>query len=70
MIPGTAEVTVDGVLRLGHEKEAAYLPIGCMNRLVSPNKTVSEQIEVKAADIPVKTTSPASTISTGVCDKS
>jgi GT2 family glycosyltransferase len=46
VVPGTAEGTVDGVLRLVHEKEAAYLPIGCMHRLVNPGKVPPKQIEV------------------------
>ncbi|TNC12002.1 mannose-1-phosphate guanylyltransferase/mannose-6-phosphate isomerase [Methylobacterium terricola] len=47
VVRGTAEVTVDGVVRLVHENEAAYLPIGCVHRLVNPGKIPLELIEVQ-----------------------
>ncbi|GJD50707.1 Alginate biosynthesis protein AlgA [Methylobacterium crusticola] len=47
VVRGTAEVTVDGVVRLVHENEAAYLPIGCIHRLVNPGKIPLELIEVQ-----------------------
>ncbi len=39
VVNGTAEVTVDDVVRLVHENEAAYLPIGCVHR--SPTRARS-----------------------------
>jgi len=47
VVRGTAEVTVDGVVRLVHENEAVYLPIGCVHRLVNPGKIPLELIEVQ-----------------------
>jgi mannose-1-phosphate guanylyltransferase/mannose-6-phosphate isomerase len=47
VVRGTAEVTVDGTVRLVHENEAAYLPIGCVHRLVNPGKIPLELIEVQ-----------------------
>ncbi|MCF4125823.1 mannose-1-phosphate guanylyltransferase/mannose-6-phosphate isomerase [Methylobacterium sp. SyP6R] len=47
VVRGTAEVTVDGVVRLVHENEAAYLPIGCVHRLANPGKIPLELIEVQ-----------------------
>jgi mannose-1-phosphate guanylyltransferase/mannose-6-phosphate isomerase len=47
VVRGTAEVTVDGVVRLVHENEAAYLPIGCVHRLANPGKIPLDLIEVQ-----------------------
>ncbi|AWN48500.1 mannose-1-phosphate guanylyltransferase/mannose-6-phosphate isomerase [Methylobacterium terrae] len=47
VVRGTAEVTVDGIVRLVHENEAAYLPIGCVHRLANPGKIPLELIEVQ-----------------------
>ncbi len=47
VVRGTAEVTVDGNVRLVHENEAAYLPIGCVHRLANPGKIPLELIEVQ-----------------------
>ena len=47
VVRGTAEVTVDGTVRLVHENEAAYLPIGCVHRLANPGKIPLELIEVQ-----------------------
>ncbi|AWN52740.1 mannose-1-phosphate guanylyltransferase/mannose-6-phosphate isomerase [Methylobacterium sp. 17Sr1-1] len=47
VVRGTAEVTADGVVRLVHENEAAYLPIGCVHRLANPGKISLELIEVQ-----------------------
>jgi mannose-1-phosphate guanylyltransferase/mannose-6-phosphate isomerase len=47
VVRGTAEVTVDGAVRLVHENEAAYLPIGCVHRLANPGKIPLELIEVQ-----------------------
>ncbi|WP_298956707.1 mannose-1-phosphate guanylyltransferase/mannose-6-phosphate isomerase [uncultured Methylobacterium sp.] len=47
VVKGTAEVTVDDVVKLVHENEAAYLPIGCVHRLANPGKIPLELIEVQ-----------------------
>lgn len=47
VVRGTAEVTVDEDVRLVHENESIYLPIGCIHRLVNPGKINLELIEVQ-----------------------
>ncbi|MCW4116984.1 mannose-1-phosphate guanylyltransferase/mannose-6-phosphate isomerase [Aurantimonas sp. MSK8Z-1] len=47
VVHGTAEVTIDGAVRLYHENEAAYLPIGCVHRLRNPGKIDLKLIEVQ-----------------------
>ena len=47
VVHGTAEVTVDGTVKLFHENEAAYLPIGCTHRLHNPGKIELKLIEVQ-----------------------
>ena len=47
VVKGTAEVTLDDQVRLVHENESIYLPIGCMHRLVNPGKIDLELIEVQ-----------------------
>ena len=47
VVHGTAEVTIDGVVRHYHENEAAYLPIGCVHRMRNPGKIDLKIIEVQ-----------------------
>ncbi|MEP0508980.1 MAG: cupin domain-containing protein, partial [Aurantimonas coralicida] len=47
VVHGTAEVTIDDEVRLYHENEAAYLPIGCVHRLHNPGKIDLKLIEVQ-----------------------
>ncbi len=47
VVHGTAEVTIDGVVKHYHENEAAYLPIGCTHRLHNPGKIDLKIIEVQ-----------------------
>ena len=47
VVHGTAEVTVDDTVKLVHENEAAYLPIGCTHRLRNPGKIDLKLIEVQ-----------------------
>ncbi len=47
VVHGTAEVTVDDTVKLFHENEAAYLPIGCTHRLHNPGKIPLKLIEVQ-----------------------
>ncbi|KQT86594.1 mannose-1-phosphate guanylyltransferase/mannose-6-phosphate isomerase [Aurantimonas sp. Leaf443] len=47
VVHGTAEVTIDGVVKLYHENEAAYLPIGCTHRMHNPGKIDLKLIEVQ-----------------------
>ncbi|MBX3596109.1 MAG: mannose-1-phosphate guanylyltransferase/mannose-6-phosphate isomerase [Rhizobiaceae bacterium] len=47
VVHGTAEVTIDGVVKLYHENEAAYLPIGCVHRMRNPGKIDLKIVEVQ-----------------------
>jgi mannose-1-phosphate guanylyltransferase/mannose-6-phosphate isomerase len=47
VVRGTAEVTIDDSVRMVHENESIYLPIGCTHRLVNPGKIDLELIEVQ-----------------------
>ncbi|MDO9442430.1 MAG: mannose-1-phosphate guanylyltransferase/mannose-6-phosphate isomerase [Beijerinckiaceae bacterium] len=47
VVRGTAEVTIDNDVRLVHENESIYLPIGCIHRMVNPGKIDLELIEVQ-----------------------
>jgi mannose-1-phosphate guanylyltransferase/mannose-6-phosphate isomerase len=47
VVRGAAEVTLNGELRLVHENESIYLPIGADHRLANPGKIDLELIEVQ-----------------------
>jgi mannose-1-phosphate guanylyltransferase/mannose-6-phosphate isomerase len=47
VVRGTAEVTIDETVRMIHENESIYLPIGCTHRLTNPGKIDLELIEVQ-----------------------
>jgi len=47
VVHGTAEVTIDGIVKFYHENEAAYLPIGCIHRMRNPGKIDLKIIEVQ-----------------------
>lgn len=47
VVHGTAEVTIDDQVKVYHENEAAYLPIGCVHRLHNPGKIDLKLIEVQ-----------------------
>jgi mannose-1-phosphate guanylyltransferase/mannose-6-phosphate isomerase len=47
VVQGTAEVTCDSVVRMVHENESIYLPVGCVHRLANPGKIRLELIEVQ-----------------------
>jgi mannose-1-phosphate guanylyltransferase/mannose-6-phosphate isomerase len=47
VVKGTAEVTCDSEVRIVHENESIYLPIGCVHRLANPGKIPLEIIEVQ-----------------------
>ena len=47
VLHGTAEVTLNGAVRLVHENEFVDLPIGCDHRLANPGKIDLELIEVQ-----------------------
>ncbi|MBS0572183.1 MAG: mannose-1-phosphate guanylyltransferase/mannose-6-phosphate isomerase [Proteobacteria bacterium] len=47
VVRGTAEVTVDGVVKILHENENAYIPIGSVHRLANPGRIPIELIEVQ-----------------------
>ncbi len=47
VLHGTAEVTLNGAVRLVHESESVDLPIGCDHRLANPGKINLELIEVQ-----------------------
>ncbi len=47
VVKGTAEVTIDDAVKLYHENEAAYLPIGSIHRMRNPGKIDLKIIEVQ-----------------------
>lgn len=47
VVRGTAQVTVDGAVRMVHENESVYIPIGAAHRLENPGKIPLELIEVQ-----------------------
>ncbi len=47
MVRGTARVTVDDVVKIVHENESIYIPIGAVHRLENPGKIPLELIEVQ-----------------------
>ena len=50
VLHGTAEVTLNGAVRLVHENESVDLPIGSDHRLVNPGRIDLELIEVQTGD--------------------
>ncbi|MCW6509539.1 mannose-1-phosphate guanylyltransferase/mannose-6-phosphate isomerase [Lichenifustis flavocetrariae] len=47
VVRGIAEVTVNETIKLVHENESIYLPIGCTHRMTNPGKIDLELIEVQ-----------------------
>src|SRR5690606_5674019 len=47
VVRGTAEVTVDGEVKILAENQSIYLPLGCTHRLANPGKIELELIEVQ-----------------------
>ncbi len=47
VVRGTAEVTIGDEIRIIHENESIYLPIGSVHRLANPGKIPLELIEVQ-----------------------
>jgi mannose-1-phosphate guanylyltransferase / mannose-6-phosphate isomerase len=47
VVGGVAEVTIGEDVRLYHENESAYVPIGAVHRLANPGKIPLELIEVQ-----------------------
>ena len=47
VVKGTAEVTVGDTVRIVHENESMYIPIGAVHRLGNPGKIPLELIEVQ-----------------------
>jgi mannose-1-phosphate guanylyltransferase/mannose-6-phosphate isomerase len=47
IVRGTAEITVGTEIRIVHENESTYIPIGSMHRLANPGKIPLELIEVQ-----------------------
>jgi mannose-1-phosphate guanylyltransferase / mannose-6-phosphate isomerase len=47
VVRGAAEVTVGEEVRLVHENESVYVPIGSVHRLANPGKIPLELIEVQ-----------------------
>ena len=48
VVKGTAEVTLGGEVRVVHENESIYIPIGSVHRLANPGKIPLELIEVQS----------------------
>jgi len=47
VVRGTAEVTIDGAVKIVQENQSIYLPLGCVHRLENPGKIALELIEVQ-----------------------
>jgi mannose-1-phosphate guanylyltransferase / mannose-6-phosphate isomerase len=47
VVKGTAEVVVNDDVRIVHENESIYLPIGSVHRMSNPGKIPLELIEVQ-----------------------
>jgi mannose-1-phosphate guanylyltransferase/mannose-6-phosphate isomerase len=47
VVRGTAQVTVNELVKIVHENESIYIPIGAVHRLENPGKIVLELIEVQ-----------------------
>jgi len=47
VVRGTARVTVDDLIKIVHENESIYIPIGAVHRLENPGKILLELIEVQ-----------------------
>jgi len=47
VVQGAAEVTLERTVKLVHENESIYLPMGCEHRLANPGKIDLELIEVQ-----------------------
>ncbi len=47
VVRGTAKVTVDETIKIVHENESIYIPIGAVHRLENPGKILLELIEVQ-----------------------
>jgi mannose-1-phosphate guanylyltransferase / mannose-6-phosphate isomerase len=47
VVRGAAEVTVGEEVRLVHENESVYVPIGSIHRLANPGRIPLELIEVQ-----------------------
>jgi len=47
VVRGTAEVTIEDAVRVVHENESTYIPIGSVHRLANPGKIPLELIEVQ-----------------------
>jgi mannose-1-phosphate guanylyltransferase / mannose-6-phosphate isomerase len=47
VVRGTAEVTIEDSVRVVHENESTYIPIGSVHRLANPGKIPLELIEVQ-----------------------
>jgi mannose-1-phosphate guanylyltransferase / mannose-6-phosphate isomerase len=47
VVRGTAQVTVNELIKIVHENESIYILIGAVHRLENPGKTPLELIEVQ-----------------------
>src|SRR6202034_3556612 len=47
VVRGTAQVTVNELVKIVHENESIYIPIGAVHRLENPGKILLELIEVQ-----------------------
>jgi mannose-1-phosphate guanylyltransferase/mannose-6-phosphate isomerase len=47
VVRGTARVTVNEIVKIVHENESIYIPIGAVHRLENPGKILLELIEVQ-----------------------
>jgi mannose-1-phosphate guanylyltransferase/mannose-6-phosphate isomerase len=47
VVRGTGEITADGDVRILHENESVYMPIGAVHRLANPGRIPLELIEIQ-----------------------
>jgi mannose-1-phosphate guanylyltransferase/mannose-6-phosphate isomerase len=47
VVRGTAQVTVDDTVKMVHENESIYIPMGAVHRMENPGKIMLELIEVQ-----------------------
>jgi mannose-1-phosphate guanylyltransferase/mannose-6-phosphate isomerase len=47
VVRGTGEITIDGELRILHENQSTYIPLGAVHRLANPGHIPLELIEVQ-----------------------
>jgi mannose-1-phosphate guanylyltransferase / mannose-6-phosphate isomerase len=52
VVRGAARVTVNELVKVVHENESIYIPIGSVHRLENPGKILLELIELQTGSYP------------------